>query len=119
MFLEKPRIRAAIRAAAWICVIAIAILSLTPREHLYRTSLGGHFVHVIAYAGCAWLCLVTCGRRRTEITIAGLLVAYAGVLEILQLWVPGRHSGLDDLAASATGVAAGFLAEYIVRRLKM
>jgi VanZ family protein len=119
MVLERPRIRLAIRIAAWACVVAIAILSLTPGDKMVRTSLSGHAEHALAYAGCGWLCLLTCRIRRHQAAIIGLLVGYAGVLEWLQLWVPGRHSGLDDFAFSSIGVAVGAVAAFVTVRLKL
>jgi VanZ family protein len=113
----KP-IRTWIRIAAVLCIVAIAILSLTPRENMIRTSLGGHAEHVLAYSICAWFCIVTCDLRRQQIAIFGALVAYAGILECLQLWVPGRHFGLDDFAASAIGVTLGTVAALLTIRWK-
>ena len=114
--LERKPIRLTIRIAAAACVVAIAILSLTPRAHLVRTSLGGHIEHVIAYVVCAWLCLLTCNLWRHRLVIYGLLLAYAGLLEFLQSMVPGRHSGFDDFVFSAAGATAGALAALLMGR---
>ena len=110
---RKP-IRLLIRIAAVACVVAIAILSLTPRAHMVRTSLGGHFEHTLAYLVCAWLCVVTCKSWRHRVAIFGLLMAFAGLLEFLQSMVPGRHSGFDDFIFSAAGGAAGALAALLM-----
>ncbi|MGE3148979.1 MAG: VanZ family protein [Pseudorhodoplanes sp.] len=98
-----------VRLGALVCVVLIAVLSLTPREHLVRTPLGGHVEHIVAYMGFAFLCLATVTATRSRVVIFGLLVAYAGLLEYLQIFVPGRHSGLNDFAASATGILFGAL----------
>ena len=36
-------------------------------------------------------------------------MGYAGILEFGQLWVPGRHAGILDWAASSGGVLCAFL----------
>ena len=115
--LERPHIRLALRVAGWICVVAIAILSLMPRDKMVRTSLSGHVEHFIAYAGCAGLWMLAYAARRTQVTIVGLLIAYAGLMEFLQRWVPGRHAGIDDWAASSLGALAGAVAAVLVARL--
>jgi VanZ family protein len=115
LFARKP-VRRWIRIAAAACVVAIAILSLTPREHMVRTSLGGHTEHVIAYLICAWFCLLTCNAWRHRLIIYSLLLAYAGLLEFLQSMVPGRHSGFDDFIFSAAGATAGALAAILMGR---
>ena len=43
-----------------------------------------------------------------------MLVAYAGVLEPLQHFSPGRHPGLDGWLASAIGVLAGLGLAHLV-----
>ena len=114
--IDREPVRLLIRIAAVACVVAIAILSLTPRAHMVRTSLGGHFEHTLAYLVCAWLCVVTFKPWRQRVAIFGLLLAYAGLLEFLQSMVQGRHSGFDDFAFSTAGAAAGALAAFLMAR---
>ncbi len=47
-----------------------------------------------------------------------IIVSIGGTDELLQFYIPGRHSGLDDLAADAVGcVIALFLAPWFTRKL--
>jgi integrase len=41
---------------------------------------------------------------------------YAGILEIGQIYVPGRHSQLEDFAASCLGVAIVIAPTFWIRR---
>jgi VanZ family protein len=41
---------------------------------------------------------------------------YAGILEYLQHFSPGRHSALGDFAASALGALVGGLVIALIRR---
>ncbi len=43
-----------------------------------------------------------------RLTAAGTIVLI-GVLEILQLWVPGRHARLEDFVVDALAASAGLL----------
>ena len=112
--IEREPVRLSLRAAAVGCLVAIAILSLTPPAHLVRTSLGGHAEHVFAYLVCAWLCLVTFKPWRFRVLIFGLLLPYAGLLEFLQSMVPGRHSAFNDFIFSAGGVMVGAIASLLM-----
>ena len=95
-----------LRVAAWACVLVLAVLSLLPGDEMMRTGMGGHIEHATAYAGTALLMVLS--HRSTA---PGLwLVGYAGVLEFLQRYSPGRTSAFADFAASSTGVLAGVAA---------
>jgi VanZ family protein len=89
---------------AWGCVILIAVLSLLPAEEMVRTRLGGYIEHATAYAGTAFLIGLSYPTWRWK-RIATALVIYAGVLELLQKFSPGRHPAvLDWLSSSAGGL---------------
>jgi len=95
----------ALRFGTWGCVIALAPLSLLPGDELVRTSLGGHAEHGIAYAGTAFVSSLAYPARVYRSAV--LLVLYAGVLEWLQRFSPGRHSAIEDWLASSIGVLVG------------
>jgi VanZ family protein len=69
----------------------------------------GHVEHTAAYASPARLRMRRVAGRSTTWQVAALLLAYAGVLELGQIFVPGRHAGFDDRLFSATGTIAGVL----------
>jgi VanZ family protein len=95
-----------LRPVAWGCVILLAVLSLLPAEEMVRTSLGGHIEHAIAYAGTAFLFGLSYpawGWQR----IAIALVIYAGILELLQNFSPGRHPAVLDWISSSAGALMG------------
>ncbi|MGE3175665.1 MAG: VanZ family protein [Planctomycetota bacterium] len=66
--------------------------------------------HVVAYGGMALLALLAlrggAAARRRDLWFAwGVAVAYGGVDEIHQRFVPGRTSSVADLLADAAGAA--------------
>ena len=97
------------RWATWTCVVLLAVLSLTPGDEMVRTGAPGLLEHFVAYAGAASIAMLGYGRRVSGLPIAALLIAYAGLLELGQLWVPGRNSAMVDFGFSAAGVIAGGL----------
>ena len=101
-----------IRFAAWACVALVAVLSLTPSAHIERTSLGGQVEHLIAYAIAG--AMLTVGYQ--GISPIALLVAYAGLLEYLQQFSPGRTSQARDFAFSTIGCVLGLAAGWMLNR---
>jgi VanZ family protein len=105
----------ALQIAAGACLGTLAVLSLLPADQVTRTDLGGHFEHVIAYAGTAFICTAALrGGAQPQPAIFTLL-AYAGALELLQRYSPGRLSSLGDFIFSSTGILIGASALMIVR----
>lgn len=102
-----------IRIAAWGCVLLLAVLSLLPADEMARTGVDGHIEHAVAYAGTALFMALSYGAAGP----AAGLVAYAGVLEFLQRYSPGRTSAFGDFAASSTGVLIGVAAAFAVAAL--
>jgi VanZ family protein len=99
-----------------LCVILLAVLSLLPAQEMVRTGLPGQFEHFIAYVGSAAIAMVGYGLSRGGMWIIGRFWAYAGVLEYLQHFSPGRHPPLEDFAASALGALCGGLAVALLWR---
>jgi VanZ family protein len=100
---------------AWLSVVGLAIASWTPGEEMIRTGARGSFEHIAAYF-ISTLMLVGAYPSRSPWTIGGALAVYAGILEIGQIYVPGRHSQLEDFAASCLGVAIIIVPILWIRR---
>ena len=100
------------RRYAYKLVVGIALLLLCaswlPGRFMVRTEiLSGQAEHAVAYflTGLT-VTLVLVGCRKTWHIVLGL-VLYAGVLELGQHFVPGRHASFGDFIASAAGGLAG------------
>ncbi len=109
---------AALRFVSWLCIPTIAILSLVPGEARPHTGFPGQIEHVLAYFLTALLLGV---HQRTLASVAILalaLCAYAGILETLQVWVPGRNAQLIDFAASSCGALSGVSLSTVFLRFR-
>jgi VanZ family protein len=104
-------------SAAWTAIVALGVLSLLPREEMVRTDLGGHLEHVLAYAGTACVVMSAYGTANS-LTIGVGLIAYAGALETLQRFSPGRTPAIADFACSTTGVVLGIALLALITRSK-
>jgi VanZ family protein len=105
----------ALRLVAWACIVALAVLSLLPKEEMVRTGVNGRLEHFVAYAGTMLVAGLAYGRLVSLTRIAVPLIAYAGVLEIGQYFSPGRVPAMFDFVAGAVGVCAGALAVRLWR----
>jgi VanZ family protein len=74
----------------------------------------GSFEHVAAYLITTVL-LVFAYPRSPPWIVGGDLAIYAGILEVGQLYVAGRHSQFEDFAASCLGIALVILPTIWIR----
>jgi VanZ family protein len=98
-------------------LLALMLASWTPSDYVVRSGvLSGRVEHAVVYAlSGALMCALLAGRWAV-LRIAVQLVAYAGVLELGQLLVPGRHAAIGDFCFSAAGALAGVLAYAALHR---
>src|SRR5215470_13454078 len=104
-----------LRFFAWLSVVGLAVASWTPGEYMIRTGARGSLEHMVAYL-VSTLLLVSAFPRSSPWTIGGALGVYAGILELGQIYVPARHSQLEDFAASCLGVAIIVVPTLCIRR---
>ena len=105
-----------IRLLTWFCVVLLAVLSLLPAQEMVRTGFPGRVEHVVAYAGSAAIAMAGYGARRGVAQIVAGFWVYAGILEYLQHFSPGRHPAIEDFMASAVGALCGGLVIALIRR---
>ena len=103
-----------LRVSAWLSVALLGVLSWLPASKMgMRPSesigLPGYIEHLFAYFGTAAV-LTLAYPRSPRLRLVGGLIVYAAVLELGQLYVPGRAAQGIDWAAGALGAVLGVLA---------
>lgn len=103
----------ALRFVAWACLIGIAVVSWTPNwrpEHalFFRTGFNTRLEHVAAYLTTG-IAVINAYPRSPTWTMVAVLCGYAGILELGQIYVPGRHAAFLDWLASCSGVLCAWL----------
>src|SRR6516165_1667702 len=114
--MDTGLVNASLRVLTGCCVVLLAVLLLLPAEEMVRTRLPGRFEHFVAYAGSAAIAMAGYGETRGGMQIIGGFWVYAGILEYLQHFSPGRHPSIADFAASAFGALCGGLATALLWR---
>ena len=109
-------LRSSLRLLTWVCIILLAVLSLLPLEEIeaVRTDLPGQIEHIIAYAGSTAIAMAGYGLNRGGARVIGCFWLYAGIVEYLQNFSPGRNPAVVDFAASAFGALCGGVAVVII-----
>jgi VanZ family protein len=102
----------ALRFIAWACVIGLAVASWTPGQEVVRTGFNTRLEHMAAYL-IAGIAVIIAYPRRPTWSIAAILSAYAGILELGQIYVPGRHAALLDWLASSSGVLCACVTVFV------
>ncbi len=82
------------RIAAWLLLAAIIVVTLGSPDLRPQSSLGHDTEHAFAFVLLGAAFAIGYGERRIELVFAAIPVI--GVIELLQLWVPGRHARLED-----------------------
>ena len=94
------------RGAFWACALAVLVLALMPPTPRMPSTGWDKSNHLLAFGTLALL-----GRRawprRAVAWLAGLLLAYGGLIEILQSFTPDRSAEWADLLADALGIGCG------------
>jgi VanZ family protein len=91
------------RGIAWFSIAALALASWLPGDEMIRTGANGRLEHAAAYL-VSGFAVLTAYHQKPKWLLATLMTCYAGVLELGQLLVPGRHPAVLDWLASSSGV---------------
>ena len=94
-----------LRLFAWLLAAAITFATLGPARFRPHSELGQDGEHALAFVllGLAFGIAYTRNRLLTAV----IAVAGIGLIEILQLWAPGRHARLEDFVVDALAACAG------------
>lgn len=100
-------------------IIVITVLSLFPNDALPKIQSNDKLHHFIAY--CLAILPLAIARRRMALWLAPVIIAYSGMIELVQPY-SNRYAEWADLGANSLGVVLGlligwFIGPSIMRRL--
>ncbi len=109
--MKKPLIRLLAQRWLWrLCLAAsvaiILVLATTSHTDAVPASFGDKFNHLIAFLELTLLARLGWPRAR-PLLVAGLVLSFGLLLELLQAPLPYRSFSLLDLVADAAGIALG------------
>ena len=103
---------------AWGLAAAIAYATLGPATQRPHSNLGQNGEHALAFVllGLAF----GLAYARAPLRTAALVIAYTGLIEVLQFLAPGRHARLEDFLvdalAASLGIVAAVALNWTIRR---
>ena len=103
------------RVLAWVLVFGIVALSIVPPDDRVVTDLPRLLEHLSIFLLAGLAFGLGYPDRYPLQTIA--LVLFAAAVELVQVWVPGRHARLSDFAAGVVGLSLGTGLAYVSTRM--
>ena len=101
-----------LRLAAWVCLAAIAFVTLGPLDLRPESGMPPHLERFVAYAIVGTLFALAYPRY---ILFAAVVVLGAAVLfELLQLLAPSRHGTVIDATVKVFGGLIGLCAGWVL-----
>lgn len=95
-----------VRLFAWFLAAAVAFATLGPANLRPHSSLGQDGEHALAFVLVGLAFGFAYAARRLSVAMFAVLLI--GVLELLQLWAPGRHARWEDFIVDALAACLGF-----------
>jgi VanZ family protein len=113
MIAAPPQVLA--RLGGWSLAAAIVVLSVVPATLRPETGLPHNLEHFAIYwaTGIAF----ALGYSLTPL-LATVLVIFSGAVEILQLFIPGRHARLSDFIVDGLASVIGLITVSLVTQMR-
>jgi hypothetical protein len=103
------------RVAAWFCASTIVVLSIVSPQYRPITPLPLPLEHLsIAFLAGSAFSLGYPSHHKVQFVA---LVAFLAAVELMQVWVPGRHARLSDFVAGVLGLGVGISLTHVLTRL--
>ena len=96
-----------LRISAWVLAAAVAFATLGPADLRPRSPFGQDGEHALAFILVGLAFGLAYRQRRFNVSL--IAVVMIGILELLQLWAPGRHARLGDFVVDALAACTGFV----------
>lgn len=105
------------RIVTTLLVVVVSILALTPNPPPSIDFGWDKLNHMLAFTALAFsACLGHPASNRARLLWLCSLLAFAGLIEVLQAFVPGRASEWGDMLGDAVGIALGALLGAVALR---
>ena len=96
------------RIGAFVLITAVVFATLGPPRYRPHAPLGQDGEHALAFVLLGLAVGLSFPQRRLRVAAVAILLI--GLLEIMQLWAPGRHARLEDFLVNATAACLGLVA---------
>jgi VanZ family protein len=109
-----------LRLFAWLLAAAVTFATVGPPRFRPHSDLGQDSEHAVAFILIGLAFGLAYARNRLLTSV--IAVVMIGLIELLQVWVPGRHATFEDFAvdalAACVGLAIATGLDWAVQRLR-
>jgi VanZ family protein len=116
LMLTGHKIQRISQIAAWLLALAIVVLSLGPPSTRPVTGAPHNVEHLLIFLATGVAFGLGYPRRFSFLAMA--LPIFAAVIELAQIFVPGRHARLSDFLVDAAALCLGVGLSYLLVKLK-
>lgn len=110
-------LQTAFRIASALTMALIVVLSVVPPSVRPVTAAPHSIEHLAIFAiSGALLGLAFPGRWLVRLSV---LVLMAAAIELVQLWIPGRHARVSDLVENVLGSGLGLALSFVAYKLRI
>ena len=109
---DNNRMTRAFRVAAWLMALAIVVVSVVPpssRPVISTSHDLEHFLIFLAAGGSFGM-----GYPAKFWTLISSLAIFTAAVEVVQLWVPGRHARVSDFVVDAAAACIGVAVSCVI-----
>ena len=109
--------RKIIRVVAWVLLATAIVLTVVPAQFRPVSGFPSPVEHFAMFflIGSAF----ALGYSRSDYPLCGAALAFAGSLELIQHFVPGRHARLSDFVIDALAAVIGIAVSGLISRSKL
>lgn len=104
-----------VKALAGFFILSLVVLTIVPASFRPETGVQHDFEHFAAFATCGFLCYHAVKMRFASLLLCA--IAFAIVLELLQIPLPTRHARLEDFSVNALGGCLGATIALLIDKL--
>jgi len=94
-------------------VLLVIILSLIPTAALGGELHVDKIAHIIAYGIMGFLAYLSVSSVRKRFYLFFIIISLGLVLELFQLYIPGRSASFFDMIANTLGAVLGYLCAWL------
>jgi VanZ family protein len=107
------------RIGFYAAAVFVGALSLVPGHALPSSQISDKVEHFLTYAALGLIGVATARNgHRATCTILGI-IAFGAVIEVLQMFSPGRYAEIGDALANAAGALIGGAIAIALRRRRI
>ena len=107
-----PGMKILFRLSAAILIAAVVFATLGPPRYRPHSPLGQDGEHALAFVLVGLAVGLAFPQRKW--LVAAVSVVLIGLLELMQLWAPGRHARLEDFVVDAVTACVGLAGAALI-----